>query len=67
MDGAKALKDEPNDAARLYFRSFFFGAQHPYGRPVRGDEQTLARVQRADMSRRMRSGMRAKHDPDGGR
>lgn len=46
IDGAKALKDEPNDAARLYFRSFFFGGRHPYGRPVRGDEQTLARVQR---------------------
>ena len=49
VDAAKALKDEPNQAARLYFRSFFFGLKHPYGRPIRGDELSLTRITRNDI------------------
>jgi zinc protease len=54
IDAAKALKDEPQDAAGVYFRAFFYGAAHPYGRPA--DELSLARITRAaitDYHRRM--------------
>lgn len=48
-DGAKATKDNPQGAIGLYHRANFFGAGHPYGRPPRGDEMTLARIDRAAM------------------
>jgi predicted Zn-dependent peptidase len=44
IDAAKAVKDEPSDAANVYFESFFFGNTHPYGTPA--DELTLAKVDR---------------------
>lgn len=54
IDAAKALKDNPQRAAGVYFRAFFYGAAHPYGRPA--DESSLARITRdsiVDHHRRM--------------
>ena len=47
IDAAKSAKDNPQAAAGLYFAAFFFGAQHPYGRP--SDEGSLTRIQRQDI------------------
>jgi predicted Zn-dependent peptidase len=49
VDEARALKDNPGLANEAYFRPFYFGVRHPYGRPPRGDEISLARVGRADV------------------
>jgi predicted Zn-dependent peptidase len=57
IDAAKSLKDNPQRAAGAYFRAFFYGAAHPYGRPA--DELTLARITRqsiVDYHRRMYTG-----------
>lgn len=48
IDAAKALKDNPQAAIGQYFAAFFFGPNHPYGRPA--DENSLARIQRADIA-----------------
>src|SRR6185295_2887859 len=45
-DYARSTKDSPGLAAALYFRSFMFGSEHPYGRPVGGDEITLRGIDR---------------------
>jgi DNA-directed RNA polymerase len=45
-DAARALKDSPGAAAWAYFGRFFFGAEHPYGRPHWGDEISLRRITR---------------------
>jgi predicted Zn-dependent peptidase len=47
IDAVKAAKDNPNAAAGLYYRTFYFGADHPYGRPA--DELSLGRIQRKDI------------------
>src|SRR5260370_14841824 len=47
VDGAKSIKDNPQGAITGYFAAFFFGPNHPYGRP--SDELTLARIQRQDV------------------
>lgn len=47
VDAAKAVKDNPQAAAGNYYRSFFYGPQHPYGRPA--DELSLARITRKDI------------------
>jgi predicted Zn-dependent peptidase len=47
-DELRAMKDEPSEAIRHYYRSFYFGPQHPYGRPA--DELTLSRIKRADLN-----------------
>jgi zinc protease len=47
VDGAKAIKDNPQGAIAGYFAAFFFGPNHPYGHPA--DELTLARIQRQDI------------------
>jgi predicted Zn-dependent peptidase len=60
-DAAKAAKDEPGQANRLYFRSFFFGPNHPYGRPAEGDEVTLARINQASIVTHHRSLFTAKN------
>jgi zinc protease len=44
IDAAKSSKDNPQAAIGQYFRAFFFGPNHPYGRPV--DEATLGRITR---------------------
>jgi predicted Zn-dependent peptidase len=46
VDGLKALRDNPF-AINSYFRSFFFGAGHPYGRVQ--DEASLDRIRRDDI------------------
>lgn len=46
IDEARALKDNPGQANAAYFRAFYFGAAHPYGRDPRGDETSLARMTR---------------------
>ena len=48
VDSAKSLKDNPDAAAGEYYRSFFYGASHPYGRPA--DELTYARISTKDRS-----------------
>ena len=48
VDTAKAMKDNPDAAAWEYYRSFFYGASHPYGRP--GDELTYARIGRKQVA-----------------
>ncbi len=47
VDAAKAVKDNPQAAANLYFRTALFGPSHPYGRPA--DEMTLSRITREDI------------------
>ena len=47
VDAAKGLKDNPSAAAAEYFRSFFYGSSHPYGRPA--DESTYGRIGRKDV------------------
>jgi zinc protease len=49
-DAAKSTKDSPALAAALYFRSFLFGPNHPYGHPVDGDELSLQRVGRSTVA-----------------
>lgn len=49
VDRARSLKDNPGMAVNLYFRAFFFGPKHPYGRPP--DEETLNRITRDDIIR----------------
>ncbi len=49
-DAVRALKDQPGAAVTLYFRSFFFGAGHPYGQPPGGDETSLARITREQIA-----------------
>ncbi len=46
IDASRALKDNPPAAVSLYFRTFFYGASHPYGHLAGGDELSLARMQR---------------------
>jgi predicted Zn-dependent peptidase len=48
IDGSKALKDSPQAAASEYFRTFYFGPDHPYGRPI--DEISQARITREDIA-----------------
>lgn len=54
VDAAKSLKDSPDAVAGEYYRSFFYGPSHPYGRPA--DELTYAKIGReqiADFHKRM--------------
>jgi len=46
-DGLKAAKDNPNMAITSYYRSFFFGSGHPYGRMA--DEASIDRIRRDDI------------------
>src|SRR6266404_630507 len=43
IDGIKAAKDEAQSVALNYYYGYLF-SKHPYGRPVGGDELSLARV-----------------------
>jgi zinc protease len=47
IDSAKTIKDNPQFAAGQYFAAFFFGPQHPYGRPA--DPESLSRITRQDI------------------
>jgi zinc protease len=44
IDGIRTIKDNPGRAIDSYYRSFFFGNRHPYGRVA--DEVSLAKIQR---------------------
>ncbi|MBI3649904.1 MAG: insulinase family protein [Acidobacteria bacterium] len=48
VDGIKAAKDQAQGVIGTYFAGYFYG-KHPYGRPVGGDENTLAAITRADV------------------
>jgi zinc protease len=47
VEGARTVKDNPGAAVGLYFRAFFFGPQHPFGRIT--DDISLARITRDDI------------------
>ena len=44
MDGVKATKDNLGFATSLYFRAFYYGANHPYGQIA--SELTLSKIDR---------------------
>jgi predicted Zn-dependent peptidase len=45
LDGVKAGKDEAQSVLGTYYDAYLYGG-HPYGRPVEGDEESLARIKR---------------------
>lgn len=47
-DRVRSAKDAPGQAIGYYFRGFFYGPQHPYGRI--SDEAALARITRASVA-----------------
>ncbi|MFL6274611.1 MAG: M16 family metallopeptidase [Blastocatellia bacterium] len=47
-DAIKAAKDEPQAVIGNYFSAYLYG-NHPYARPVGGDERTLAAITRDDV------------------
>lgn len=49
IDALRSAKDDPNNLLSAYGAGYFFGA-HPYGRPVDGDEASLARITRDDVA-----------------
>ena len=54
VDSAKSLKDNPDAVAGEYYRSFYYGDAHPYGRPA--DELTYSKISRqqiVDFHKRM--------------
>lgn len=50
VDGLVAMKDDPGNVYRAYGSAYFYGA-HPYGRPIGGDEATIAALTRDDVLR----------------
>jgi predicted Zn-dependent peptidase len=48
IDALRSAKDDPNNLLTAYGTGYFFGS-HPYGRPVDGDEASLARITREDV------------------
>jgi predicted Zn-dependent peptidase len=56
LDAARSLKDNPQAAIGVAYRRFFYGPNHPYARPTRGDEASLPKITRAmilDYQKRM--------------
>lgn len=49
VDGIKAAKDRAAGVIGTYFNAYLYGT-HPYGRPVGGDETTLAGITRDDVA-----------------
>ncbi len=45
LDGIKSAKDQALAVLPIYFNAFLYG-DHPYARPVNGDENSLPRVRR---------------------
>ena len=45
LEGVKAEKDEAQGVLGTYYNAYLFPG-HPYGRPVDGDEESLARIKR---------------------
>jgi zinc protease len=57
MDAIRTSRDNPAAAMSSYWRAYFFGSAHPYGRPA--DEISLERLRRddiADYHKRMYTG-----------
>lgn len=50
-DGVRRAKDEPRQVLRRYAASFYYGPDHPYGRPLSGDERSLKQITRDDLVR----------------
>ncbi len=50
IEALTARKQDPGNVYRLYGAAFFFG-DHPYGRPVDGDEGSVAAITRDDVVR----------------
>jgi predicted Zn-dependent peptidase len=50
LDGARAVKDQAQGVINSYFNAYLFGS-HPYGRPIGGDEISLAAINREDLVR----------------
>jgi predicted Zn-dependent peptidase len=49
LDAVKAAKDRAQGVIGSYYRAYLFG-DHPYGRPVGGDERSLAAIKREDVA-----------------
>jgi zinc protease len=49
IDSVRSAKDEAPRVIERYFNAFLY-RNHPYGRPVSGDEQSLASITRDDVS-----------------
>jgi predicted Zn-dependent peptidase len=47
QNALKSRGDDPNDVARVATSAAFFGADHPYGRPLEGTSTSSAHVTRA--------------------
>ena len=47
LDGLKSAKDNPGAAIQPYYRSFFFGPEHPYGRVT--NEASIDHIRREDI------------------
>ena len=50
IDGLKAAKDQAQTVIGTYFARYLYG-NHPYGRPVGGDERSLAAITRDDVAK----------------
>lgn len=50
IDGIKSAKDDAQNVIGRYFNAYLFG-QHPYARPVNGDELSLPTITRRDIQR----------------
>ena len=48
VDAVRSSKDNPQAVLGSYYRAFLYG-QHPYGRPVNGDENSLKAITRDDI------------------
>ncbi len=46
LDAARSVRDNPQAAIGQAYRRFFYGAGHPYARPLRGDEASLPKINR---------------------
>lgn len=50
IDAVKAAKDDASEVIAEYYNAYLYGA-HPYGRPVSGDEKSLAAITQADIQK----------------
>ena len=51
LTGLKQLRDEGPAIADRAFANAIFGADHPYGRPLSGNERSVAAISRSDLLR----------------
>jgi predicted Zn-dependent peptidase len=50
LDGLKSSKDQAQAVIGAYFNAYLYG-RHPYGRPINGDERSLAGLTRDDVQK----------------